>query len=208
MGIYYLVKEILVRLKALGEEAEKRLISLCKAGKQEGFDLLFTTYQKYIYKICYYYTNSQEDALDLVQEVFFKLYRSFPLFDETRLLLPWVKRITINTCLNTLREKKLNQVSLNSPDAPLVNALEKRMVAETNVENEVLGKEVSSLLGRLIAALPKEMKICLILRHLQGNSYEEISKIMELPLGSVKTYLHRGRQKLKASIAKSEFWEV
>jgi len=90
------------------------LIRRCKNNDKEAFNYLLSQYEGYLYKICYYYTQNQEIALDIMQEVFIKIYKSIKDFDENRPLLPWLKRITINTCINYQRDyKKYNQLSLD-----------------------------------------------------------------------------------------------
>ena len=92
--------------------ADNELVRLCKKNRREGYELLFKKYQRYIYSICFGFTGVKEDALDLTQEVYFKLYRSMAGFEQGRPLLPWIKRITTNTCLNFVRKDGGTSVEL------------------------------------------------------------------------------------------------
>jgi len=75
------------------EVPDQKIIKLCKKNKREGFELLFKKYERYIYSICYSYTYSQQDALDLVQEVFLRIYRNFEKVDEKKPVSPWIKKL-------------------------------------------------------------------------------------------------------------------
>ncbi|NLI57879.1 MAG: RNA polymerase sigma factor [Clostridium sp.] len=192
------------------EASEKKIIKLCKQSRKEGFELLFKKFENYIYKICYSYTYSKEDALDIMQEVFFKIYKSFESFDGKKALSPWVKRITVNTCLNYTRDnsKRCGDVSINRSIDDEKNTFEDIIADGCNTEDRAIYMDTKKLLENSIKELPKEVRMAIILKHLQGLSYEKVAQIMNCPEGTVKTYVFRGRKLLKDRLVKKGVWEV
>jgi RNA polymerase sigma factor (sigma-70 family) len=122
------------------EASEKKIIKLCKQSRREGFELLFKKFENYIYKICYSYTYSKEDALDIMQEAFLKIYKSFESFDGKKALSPWVKRITVNTCLNYTRDnsKRCGDVSINKSIDDEKNTFEDIIADGCNTEDRAI----------------------------------------------------------------------
>ncbi|HEY9062369.1 MAG TPA: RNA polymerase sigma factor [Pseudobacteroides sp.] len=190
------------------EVADKELIKLCKRKNREGFDLLFQKYERYIYKICYFYASSKDDSLDLVQEIYMKIFKSLDSFDEDKALLPWIKRITINTCINFLKKNNKGVISLNESTVPEEDPLELKLVSSENTEQQILYQDTKKVVENSIRELPYEIRMAIILRHIKGYSYKAISDLMSCPEGTVKTYIHRGRNLLKKSLIKKGIWEV
>ncbi|AUG58181.1 MAG TPA: RNA polymerase sigma factor [Ruminiclostridium sp.] len=192
------------------EASEKKIIKLCKENRREGFELLFKRFENYIYKICKSFTYSKEDALDIMQEVFLKIYKSFESFDAKKSLSPWVKRITVNTCINYKRDnnKRYGDVSINVSMDDEKNTFENVISDDINTEDMAIYTDTKKLLENLIRKLPEEVRMAIILKHIEGLSYEKIAKIMNCPEGTVKTYVFRGRKLLKEGLLKKGAWEV
>lgn len=190
------------------ETSDKKIISLCKAGKKEGYNLLFQKYEKSIYRICYHYTVSREDALDLLQEVYIKLYKSIDRFNENQPVLPWIKRITVNTCLNFLRKRREKTVSLNASTDTEDCSVEDLIASSVNVEDEVSCMDTKRILEGMIRDLPEEMKMAVVLRHMEDMSYDDIARTMACPVGTVKSFLFRGRNILKDKLRSAGIWGV
>lgn len=192
------------------EASEKKIIKLCKENRREGFELLFKRFENYIYKICKNFTCSKEDALDIMQEVFLKIYKSFESFDAKKSLSPWVKRITVNTCINYKRDnnKRYGDVSINVSMDDEKNTFENVISDDINTEDMAIYTDTKKLLENLIRKLPEEVRMAIILKHIEGLSYEKIAKIMNCPEGTVKTYVFRGRKLLKEGLLKKGAWEV
>lgn len=178
--------------------SEKTVIRLCKQGSKEGYELLFKAYRVFIYTVCLHYVGSKEDALDLTQEVFIKLYRNFDRFDESQPLLPWVKRIAVNTCLNHSRGTKTVMLK----DDVAVSIADRK-----SPEDQVLFQSTKSELERALRELPDNERMALVLRHVQGLSYADISEAMRCPLGTVKTYIFRGRNLLREKLRTADILE-
>lgn len=190
------------------EWTDLKLIQLCKNNKREGYGLLFQKYEKYLYKLCYYYTHSPEDSRDLMQEIYIKIFQGIQNFDSAKPVLPWLKRIAVNTCLNFIRDYKLATVSMSSSVDGADTTLEQLLPAAENVEDQVTYLDTRKLVQEAMAELPGEMKMTVILRHLEGRTYNEIGELLDLPVGTVKTHLFRGRKILRDKLLQLGLWEV
>ena len=187
---------------------DEKLISLCKNNNRDGFDCLFEKYEKYIYRLCYYYTNSKEDSLDLMQEVYIKIYKSIQRVDETKPFLPWLKTITAHTCINHMRTKKAKTISFDTSMDEGAGCLDQILPTAASVEEEVCYLDTRQRIENAIRDLPEDMKTAVILRHVEGMNYQQIGEIMVLPLGTVKTHLFRGRRLLRDMLKNQGIWEV
>ena len=162
--------------------------------------MLYDRYKKYVYTIAYHYTGNREDALDLTQDVFVSVFNNLEGFKVEFSLLPWVKRITVNKCLNFLRDRK-QTLSLDRPDEN-GTAMWDHLHSFEDTESRVFYLDTKQSLTKAIQKLPPQERMAVILRHMKGMKYEEIAKTMNLPLGTVKTSLHRGRNHIKESMKK------
>lgn len=189
------------------EITEQKIIKLCKKNKREGFELLFTKYEKYIYKICYSYTYKKEDALDLVQDIFIRIYKSFEKVDPDKPILPWIRKITVNACLNYRRDNKEPDVSINSGWEE-DNSIEESIPGNVTLEEEVIYMDTKKVLEVSIKELPEDVRMAVILRHIKDMSYNDIAQVMRCPVGTIKTYIFRGRRMLKEKLLQKGIWEV
>jgi RNA polymerase sigma-70 factor (ECF subfamily) len=145
-------------------------------------------------------TNSREDAEDLTQEIFVRVYKSLKGFKGNSQFSTWVFRIAHNICIDHYRKAKLTTVSLNRPK----NEEDKREMdlpsEDPTPEEEALRKEQQEFLLKCIEELRPEYKAVIILRDVQHHSYEEIAKILNVPLGTVKSHISRARAELREAI--------
>ncbi len=194
----------------LVEVPDQKIIKLCKKNKREGFEFLFKKYERYIYSICYSYTYSQQDALDLVQDIFLRIYRNFEKVDERKPVSPWIKKIAVNTCINFKRDNKnkASELSINSSTDENDGTLEDVVPDRGLTEDKVVYLDTKKTLEESIGELPEEVKMAVLLRHIKGLSYNEIAELMSCPVGTVKTYLFRGKKILKESLVKKGVWEM
>lgn len=188
------------------EVSDIHIVKTYKKNKHQGMELFYDRYKKYVYTIAYHYTNCKEDALDVTQEVFLSLFKSMDRIREEFSLLPLVKKVTINKCLNFARDKKPS-ISLNqtNDDGEEMSGM---LPGPDNTENKALGKDTRKFLEKAIQSLPPEEKLAIVLRHIKGLKYEEIAKLMHLPLGTVKTHIYRGRKSIKDTLVAQGIWEV
>ncbi len=175
------------------------LIKRCKENNQDAYNQLISQYEAYLYRICYNYTRNKEEALDMMQEVYIKIFRGIENFDETRPLLPWLKKITINTLINQSRKNRQDETSL-CPDLYLAD--------ETNVEEQVIGNDTRNMMNKLIAELPEIYRLVLTLRYHEEMSYNEMASALQQPLGTVKSNVYRARNLLRQKMKTFDLLEV
>ena len=177
------------------------------AGKESAFEDLVHRYEKKVYSLCYKYVGNQEDALDLAQESFLRVYRSLSRFRFDAAFSTWVYRLTVNTCLDFMRQQK-NKASL-SLDAPLRLAEGEEVPREVadrgpSPVEELERKELRGEILRALEELPEEQRIPIVLKEFQDLSYEEIADLLQIPLGTVRSRISRGRLKLKTILLQRE----
>lgn len=184
------------------------LIRRCKAREQEAFSLLFSRHDSFLYRLCYSYLGNKEDALDVIQEIYFKVFKNIDSFDEGRNFLPWLKKISIHTCLNYKRDmSKKQHLSLDFEDE-MSGPFYKRFVAEEDVEEEVISLSMREVIRSGLVLLPPAPRLILTLRYLEEMSCQEISVVLEQPVGTVKSSLFRARNLLKDILLKRGLLEV
>ncbi len=189
-------------------DIEVYLIRRCKSYERAAFDTLLKKYEGYLYSICYGFTHNREESLDIMQEVYIKVFRSIPKFDEKRPFLPWLKRITVNTCINYHRDNKiLNQVSING-DARGEGALINTLTSPDNTEEAAVFLDTRETIARCLQGLPDNYRMAITLRYLESMSYDEIASTLQQPVGTVKNSIHRARGMLKKSLEEYGILEV
>lgn len=184
------------------------LIRRCKAREQEAFSLLFSRHESLLYRLCYSYLRNKEDALDVMQEIYFKVFKNIDSFDEERSFLPWLKKIAVHSCLNYQRDRgKRQHLSLDFEDETGGTFYEK-VVSEENVEDEVINLSMQEAIRTGLDLLPPAPRLIFTLRYLEEMSCQEIALTLEQPLGTVKNSLFRARNLLKAILLKQGLLEV
>ncbi len=175
---------------------EALFIEKARNGDVSAFEKLVSLYAKKIYNYCYRMTDSREDAEDLAQEVFIKVYQNLKSFKGDSKFSTWIYRIAYNTCVDRYRKnRKLDTVSLNyGKDEDSVKI---ELVSNDPLpEEEVIKKERYRKLQACIAGLKPEYKTVIILRDIQNYTYAEIAEILQVPLGTVKSHISRARAAL------------
>ena len=170
-----------------------------KPPSPEQFEELAAREEKRIYAACYHMMGSREDALDCAQETMLRAFRAFSSFRRDAAFSTWITRIAMNVCTDALRRRR---------DAVSLEALREDTGYEPadpapGAYARLEEKERLRLLREGMALLPPEMRRIIMLRDLQGRSYDEIAAILELPLGTVKSRVSRAREKLAAILRKS-----
>ena len=185
---------------------ERQLIARCKDGDIEAYEQLIQGYQKKVYNIALKMLGNAEDASDAAQEALIKVYKSIAGFKEESSLSTWIYRIATNVCLDELRKKKKSNVvsihtNLQTEDGELSVQIEDHRPQPDQVyENLELRQEMK----KAIDALNEEHKTVVVLRDIQGMSYEEIAHIMQCSLGTVKSRINRARNTLKNILLKKQ----
>lgn len=189
-------------------DINQNLLRRCKTMDSEAFNQLFSRYEGYLYRLCYKYLGNKEDALDMMQEIFLKVFRSIQQFEEDRDFLPWLKRIAVNTCLNHHRdEAKARHLSLDLETEAGWSFYES-LPADEQVEEQVIGQITAESLREGINLLPPAARMVLVMHYMDGASCQEIAAAMDQPLGTVKNNLFRARAMLKKILDKKGYLEV
>ena len=171
---------------------EQNLISLAKAGDQAAFGELLTRYEKQVYHQALRLLSNPEDAADVTQEVFFKVWRALPTFQGNSSFSTWLYRLTDNAALDLLRreKKRRGDASLDDEAGQWDSLLANPGSAP---HRELEKKELHRAVSRGLAALSEEHRQVLVLREINGLSYEEIGQILGLTPGTVKSRIARAR---------------
>jgi RNA polymerase sigma-70 factor, ECF subfamily len=182
---------------------EKELVDKSKKGDINAFEKLLLSYEKKIFNIAYRISGNREDAYDIAQEVCIKIFKNINSFMGNSSFGTWVYRITSNVCIDEMRKKKKTKsltIFSNFNDEFEVPVQDKGKLPDEIIEN----KEMAELIKDCISQLPPEHKMIIILRDINGYSYEEISTILAINLGTVKSRLSRARNLLKDKLKKKE----
>ncbi len=157
-------------------------------------------YKDIIYNQAFYFTGNKEDAEDITQEVLLRLWHHFNNIKRTS-LKAWIMKVTRNLCIDYSRRKKevfLMAVNDNDRESTIWENLPDE---RSNPENEVINIDLKEHIAKTIKRLPEKIGNIVIMRDIQDLKYEQIAEVMELPLNSVKVYLHRGRKLLLKNLS-------
>lgn len=180
-------------------DSEKNLLEWAKAGDMGAFEQLIEGYQRRIFNICLRMLCNYDDASDLSQEVLIRIYKSIMNFKEQSSFSTWIYRITTNVCLDEIRRRKNKKTISLDEEIKLDEGEMKRQIEsdEPTPEDIAEKEELKKLVNDAIAILSEEHRIVIVLRDIQGLSYEEIAKALNLPEGTVKSRINRARLALK-----------
>lgn len=177
------------------ETTDHDLVKRVQAGDKKAFDLLVLKYQHKVVSLVMRYVNDSAEALDVTQEAFIKAWRALPNFRGDSQFYTWLYRIAINTAKNHLvsrNRRPINtQIDINDPEE---YSLQARMKDLDTPENEALSEEIRGTIMGAIEALPEDLKTAIVLRELEGMSYDEIAESMDCPVGTVRSRLFRARE--------------
>ncbi|MBI4519398.1 MAG: sigma-70 family RNA polymerase sigma factor [Gemmatimonadetes bacterium] len=181
---------------------DKELVKLAREGREPAYRELLSRYQRPVFSLVYRMVRDRATAEDLAQETFVRVFNSIDTYDPAYKFSSWIFKIGNNLAIDHLRKRKLDTLSIEgSPHATTADQQESsRITVEAGGENPeqyVVHRELGSHIERAIGDLRPEYRTAITLRHVEGYSYEEIAEVMELPLGTVKTYIHRARSELK-----------
>ncbi len=167
------------------------------------FEDLVERYGRRIYQLAYRMAGNEADANDLTQEAFIRIYRALRRIDPAANLERWLYRIVTNLYIDMLRRRP--KVRLESLDAPLVTSHGDEVVREVpdetaDPEDAVLSAHLDTDIQQALLALTPDLRMVVVLSDMQGDSYEEISEKLRIPIGTVKSRLHRARRLLQARL--------
>lgn len=153
--------------------------------------MLVNTYSRRIFNMAFQFSGSYEESEDMTQDIFFKLYNSLKKFDFKKNFTAWLLTIAKNYLIDEYRRTRWEKKSRDNFDEHYLAS-----EAQENPEEDVLKKESRRIIWEGLNALSSEIRMAIILRDIQGKSYEEIAEIMSLPEGTVKSRINRGRLQL------------
>ncbi|MDQ0285060.1 RNA polymerase sigma-70 factor (ECF subfamily) [Desulfofundulus luciae] len=184
-------------------DAVKHLIQRSQEQDLVAFEQLVQMYQQRVYTLSYQLTGNHADAQDLAQEVFIRAFRSLDGFRFEADFGTWLHRITVNLWLNMKRRRgNVTLISLDEPVHTGDGEVTREVAAAAgDPEEELEEKEFRGLVGRALKELPAEQRAVLILREVEGYSYDEIARMLDLSLGTVKSRLNRARDALKKRVS-------
>lgn len=168
---------------------DQALATACRAGDDKAWSTLLDRYGRRVYGIAYHFTLRKEDAEELSQEIFLKVFENLHRFDGNYSFGAWIVSLARNLCIDQYRRRKRERSFVHVSDEAVMPLL----VGTDDPARNALQKERTKLLFEAISDLPEELSEILILRDLDGLSYEEISAALELPDGTVKSRLFRAR---------------
>jgi RNA polymerase sigma-70 factor, ECF subfamily len=178
---------------------DELLVEQIRKGNQSAFSLLVQRYQGAVYSLCYRMTGDAQEAEDLAQEAFLRLYRSVGGFRHGTRLRPWFHRIAVNVCLDALRKRREATVPL---DKLLEMEIQPRTASREEMPEEAyLSREARADVQRGLLALSGDYRVVLILRYLEDLSYREIAEVVGVPVSTVETRLFRAKKMLAAVLA-------
>jgi RNA polymerase sigma-70 factor (ECF subfamily) len=183
------------------QSSDKKLVKRVQKGDKGAFDLLVLKYQHKIVNLVMRYVRDPELALDITQEAFIKAYRALPRFRGDSAFYTWMYRIAVNTAKNHLaaQRRRPMDVELDLQD-PEQYDLHAKLKETDTPEGVTLSNELKETVERAIAALPEDLRTAIVLRELDGMSYEEIAQTMECPVGTVRSRIFRARDAIAKKI--------
>lgn len=183
----------------MSKSLDELLVERAKKGDVGAFEQLISQHQKTVYNIAYRLTGNHEDASDVAQEAFIRAYSSLPDFRGDSSFATWLYRIVNNACLDELRKRKRQRVTYIDQTVAMEDGEVTRQIADpADGPEEALERvEIQRVVQESISQLEEEYRIVLVMRELQGYSYNEIADTLGINLGTVKSRLNRARNALK-----------
>jgi RNA polymerase sigma-70 factor, ECF subfamily len=185
--------------------SDQQIVAWARGGHESAYRELIRRYERPVFSLVYRMVRDEALAEDLAQETFVRVLNALHSYRPEFKFSSWIFKIANNLAIDHLRRREVPTLSLQgAPDATSAEAreatqLEPGAAGETPLA-ELEAREIGSHIERAIELLRPEYRSCILLRYVEDRSYEEIAEILELPLGTVKTYIHRARIELKGAL--------
>lgn len=177
-------------------ELQQRLVARIKGGEREAFSELVGLYQKKIFIFAYGFFPNREDALEIVQETFMRVFEKIAGFHQDYSLSGWIYRLTHNICIDYYRKfAKKNALENNFADVP-----EKHLAVADNCQAVLESRQMSAAIDRAAENLSLKQKSVFTLKYSQGMKLQQVAEIMDVSLGTVKTLHHRALRKIRKEV--------
>ena len=183
------------------KERINQLIKQALEGDQKAYEMLLKRYENGIYNMIYQMVKNREETRDLVQETFIKAFRSLESYNDTYAFSTWLYKIAFNNCIDSIRKKKLKTFPLDKPIQLKEGQVHQEIHDDTlSPEKKYIFSESKNIIQNTIESLPEKYRSVILLRHNEERSYEEISEILNIPIGTVKARIFRAREMLKIKL--------
>ena len=178
------------------------VVALAQRGREAAYRELIRRYERPVFSLVFRMVRDRELAEDLAQDTFIKVLQHIDRYRPEFKFSSWLFKIANNVAIDHLRRRQLDTVSMDgSPHAMTSDAVEATSFDVSSRDESALdrmeARELGSAIETAIAQLRPEYRACILLRHVEDKSYEEIAATLDLPLGTVKTYIHRARHELR-----------
>jgi RNA polymerase sigma-70 factor (ECF subfamily) len=182
------------------------VVALAQSGREAAFREIIRRYERPVFSLVFRMVRDRESAEELAQDTFLKALNHIDRYRPEFKLSSWLFKIANNVAIDYLRKRRLATVSVSgAPNAATASEIEATSFEIASREPTALdameARELGSAIERAIGALRPEYRSCILMRHVEGRSYEEIATTLDLPLGTVKTYIHRARHELRRALS-------
>lgn len=185
-------------------DPDSSLVSRCLRGDESAWEDLVRVHTRKVYALCYRFTGSGSEAQDLSQEVFLRVFRTIRSFRSTEgSFATWLSRVTRNLLIDHYRRTRQERVT-DSIEEQLPMMGEQGAAASTRPDHALAGREASEILQATLQKLSPDLREAVILRDLQEMEYREIAEVLEIPEGTVKSRINRGRAELARLLRKQK----
>jgi RNA polymerase sigma-70 factor (ECF subfamily) len=177
-------------------EVDQQLVERAQRGDKAAFELLVSKYQRKLARLLSRFIRDATEVEDVTQEAFIKAYRALPTFRGDSAFYTWLYRIGINTAKNYLAAMGRRAPTTTEIDSEEAEGYEDgEQLRDVNTpENELMSKQIAQTVNETMEALPEELRTAIVLRELDGLSYEEIATVMNCPIGTVRSRIFRARE--------------
>jgi len=180
---------------------EARLVRRARTGDQQAFAELVALYQDKLYHMAFRMLGNRQEAEDVTQEAFLRVYRNLDRFDEGQKFSTWIYRIATNLCIDRLRKRKQTfSLDAESTEHEGLDGYAVIPSDDRTPESEMLLTETQRIVREAIETLPAKYKSVMVLRYLLDLSLQEIGEVLDMPVTTVKTRVHRGREFLRKKL--------
>jgi RNA polymerase sigma-70 factor (ECF subfamily) len=177
-------------------EIDRQLVTRAQRGDKRAFELLVEKYQRKLARLLSRFIRDPAEVEDVTQEAFIKAYRALPAFRGDSAFYTWLYRIGINTAKNYLMAMGRRAPTSTEVEADEAEGFDEgEQLRDINTpESVLLSKEIAETVNSTIEKLPEELRIAIQLREIEGMSYEDIAKVMDCPIGTVRSRIFRARE--------------
>ena len=176
-------------------ETDQQLVERVKRGDKTAFDVLVRKYQSRVANLVSRFVRNQADVMDVTQEAFLKAYRALPNFRGDSAFYTWMYRIAVNSAKNFLavQARRPNEASQDISEIEQIEG-DNALKDQATPEHLLLTEEIQATVIASIQGLPEDLRTAIMLREVEGLSYEEIASVMECPIGTVRSRIFRARE--------------